>query len=241
VLDISLGGCSVQTDQPFRPGVLAPVDLFLPLYGMVLRLSGTTQWIKKETQVGLQFMHSSFRSKTQLTGLLACINGEKAPEEVRKTIASPVLNPSTGDVLAIAPPDARESDKKGEDFSKKRGYDPAVHAGEGRVLAQIGEDWPVIFRSPNDRFQLTGALVDLSLGGCTIRTLKPYPGEMEDHVEVEIDMRGLHVQAGGVTTAIYDRDVVGARFKEMSRRRREDLQQLIEELCAKNHTRLETA
>jgi hypothetical protein len=240
VLEISMGGCSVETKECFRPGVLAPVDIYLPLFGMVLQLSGTTQWMKKETQIGVRFMHASFRSKNQLGALISCITGERSAEEVRETVASPVLNLSTGDVLAIEPVASEPTADAAAAFSKRCGYDPAVHDGEGRVIAQPGEDWPVVFRSPDDRFNLIGALIDLSVGGCTIRTLKAYPGEIEDHVEVEIDMQGLHVQTGGVTAAIYDPEIVGVRFKAMSRRRKEDLEQLIEELCTLNHTRLKT-
>jgi len=240
VLEISLGGCSVQTEKPFRPGVLAPVDVVMPLLGMVLHIGGVTQWMKRDCHIGIRFTHVSFKSKNQLGALIECIAGQTTPQAVIDQIASPVLNPTKGEVLAPQPEPATVA---AEDDADKAGrpYDREVHCGEGRLRAQGKDEWPVVFRSPDDRFSLIGAIVDISLGGCTVQTVKPFVGEVSDPVEVDFDMQGLHFQMSGVAQAIYGPECVGVQFKPMSRRRREDLAILIEELCAANKAELEVA
>jgi hypothetical protein len=239
VLEISLGGCSVETDKPFRPGVLAPVDVVVPLLGMILHIGGVTQWMKKDCHIGIRFTHVSFKSKNQLGALIECINGQNTPQAVIDLIASPVLNPTKGEVLAPQPAPAKAAEESAPKVS--RPYDREVHRGEGRLRAQGKDEWPVVFRSPDDRFNLVGAIVDISLGGCTVQTIKPFVGEVQDHVEVDFDMQGLHFQMSGVAQAIYSPECVGIQFSPMSRRRREDLAILIEELCAANKTELEVA
>src|ERR1035441_1862139 len=53
VLEISVGGCSVQTEKPFLPGALAPVEIVLPILEMVLQIGGATQWTKGERRIGI--------------------------------------------------------------------------------------------------------------------------------------------------------------------------------------------
>lgn len=241
VLEISLGGCSVKLEKPWRPGVLAPVDLILPMFGMVLQISGITQWMKQECQIGVRFNHASFRSKNQLGGLISCISGESTPEAVREKFASAALNSSTGDVLAVCGLDPCADVKSSGTFHGKVPYDPLIHGGEGRLIAQKDTEWPAILRSPDDRFHLPGALADLSLGGCTIRTLEPFLGEVEDHVEVSFLLQGLNVQLSGVAKVIFDSQVIGVRFSALTSRRRDNLCEMLDELCFMSKTKLEYA
>jgi hypothetical protein len=242
VLEISLGGCSVLTEKAFRPGALASIEVVLPIFWMILHISGMTQWKIAPSRFGVQFTNMNNKSKIQLAGLIDCLLGKVTAESVMKTIASPVLNPVLGHVLAVQPPGAqlgRPDMPAGR--PGKVPYDRLVHGGEGRLHTQKEGEWPVVLRAPDGRFSSTGTIVDLSLGGCTVRTTKPFTGEVQNALEVNFEIQGLHSLLCGVAQAIYDPETVGIHFAPMSRRKQEELEQLIEDLRAEGKTQLEVA
>ena len=77
-----------------------------------------------------------------------------------------------------------------------------------------------------------GRIVDISLGGCHIRTDTPFPVGIFRRVEIGFRLEGIPFRLGGVTQAVYDRFNVGVRFLDLSERKREQLLQLIEEIKA---------
>jgi hypothetical protein len=234
--EIGVDGCSVLLEKPFRPGALAYIEVVLPLFGMVLHMSATTEILVEKRLIDIRFVHKNQRSRTQIAGLIACLTGESTPEAVQETIAAKQLNSSAGDVLAVVPPEVKPGS-----MTARKAYDPLVHGGEGRLQAQQDVEWPVILRAPDDRFTMVGAIVDLSMGGCTVRTLKPFIGEEKDGVEVGIDLQGLQVRVLGVAQAVYEPKVIGVRFNAMPQRRKDDLAQILEELTELANTPLEAA
>ena len=239
VLEISLGGCSLQTEKPFHHGALAPVEVVLRILGMVLHIGGTTQWTREQRHIGVRFTHVSFNSEHQLASLIACLAGQKSPEWVKESVASPALNPAIGDVLAVQPPEAPEPPAEAPD--EQPPYDPLVHCGESRLCAEREGEWPIVLSSPDHRFSLTGAIVDQSLGGCTVRTSKPFTGELHDPVEASFGMQYLHFLIGGAIQAIYDPQTVGIQFTSMNHRKREELELLVMGLCRARSARLDVA
>lgn len=87
-----------------------------------------------------------------------------------------------------------------------------------------------IIRLINLAADVNGHILDLSLGGCHIRTDRRFPVGVFRRVEVEFRIEGLPFRLGGVTQAIYDPFNVGIRFLDLSDRKREQLLQLIEEI-----------
>lgn len=75
-----------------------------------------------------------------------------------------------------------------------------------------------------------GRILDVSMGGCRIRTDRRFPLGIFRRVETEFRIEGLPFRVAGVTQKIYDGFNVGIRFLDMSDRRRELLSQLIEEI-----------
>ena len=78
--------------------------------------------------------------------------------------------------------------------------------------------------------KLPGQILDLSLGGCRLRTADRFSVGIYTRVEVEFRLQGLPVLLGGVIQAVHDRNHVGIRFLDVSPRKRTQLTELIEEI-----------
>jgi c-di-GMP-binding flagellar brake protein YcgR len=78
--------------------------------------------------------------------------------------------------------------------------------------------------------RLSGRILDLSTSGCRIRTDERFPVGIYTRVEIEFHLEGLPFRLGGVVQAIHDRHHVGIRFLDMSARKLEQIEQLIEEI-----------
>jgi len=78
--------------------------------------------------------------------------------------------------------------------------------------------------------RLIGRIVDISLGGCRIRCDERFPVGIYTRVETEFHIEGLPFRLGGVVQAIHDRYTVGIRFLDISHRKREQIEQLMEEV-----------
>jgi c-di-GMP-binding flagellar brake protein YcgR len=101
---------------------------------------------------------------------------------------------------------------------------------ERREQLREGVDTSAVIYLINVASRLTGRILDLSLGGCRIRTDEFFPVGIYTRVETEFRLEGLPFRLGGVIQAIHDRHNVGIRFLDMSSRKREQVEQLIEEI-----------
>jgi hypothetical protein len=81
------------------------------------------------------------------------------------------------------------------------------------------------------RAQIAGRILDVSLGGCRIRTDERFPVGIYRRVETEFKVDGLPFRLAGVVQSIHDRFSVGIRFLDMSQRKRDQLAQLISEIA----------
>jgi hypothetical protein len=232
VLNLSETGCSLEVSKPFRHGALASVEVVLPVFEMILHIGGVIQWVKHERRLGVRFTHVSSKSKVQLECLMDCMFGECTAKSVQDSVASQTLNLKTGDVLAVRPPVPLSIQ------SERLAYDPLVHCGEERIYVDGERGWPLSLRSPDGRFQISGFFVDLSLGGCTVRTEKSFAGEVQDPVEVNFELKGMHFLVSGVTMAIYDSNLIGIRFGFVGSRKRDELAQNLREFCTENEAQL---
>jgi c-di-GMP-binding flagellar brake protein YcgR len=77
---------------------------------------------------------------------------------------------------------------------------------------------------------LKGRILDLSLGGCRIRTAERFPVGIYTRVETEFYLQGLPFRLGGVIQVIHDRNTVGIRFLDLSERKRQQVLELIDEI-----------
>jgi hypothetical protein len=91
-------------------------------------------------------------------------------------------------------------------------------------------DSNAVIRLINLAADVPGRIVNISLGGCQIRTIRCFPVGIFRRVEVEFCIDGAPFRFAGVTQAIYDSFNVGIRFLDLSERKRGQLLQLIEEI-----------
>jgi hypothetical protein len=102
---------------------------------------------------------------------------------------------------------------------------------EGRCREPRREvDSRVVIRLVNLAADVRGQIIDISRGGCRIRTDRPFPVGVFRRVEVDFCVDGLPFRFPGVTQAIYDPCNVGIRFIDLSERKREQLEQLLDEI-----------
>ena len=80
------------------------------------------------------------------------------------------------------------------------------------------------------RAQVSGCILDISLGGCRIRTAQRFPVGIYRRVEAEFRLDGLPFRLAGVVQAVHDRFSVGIRFLDMSPRKQDQLIQLMADI-----------
>ena len=78
--------------------------------------------------------------------------------------------------------------------------------------------------------KIPGQIVDLSVGGCRVKTADKFPVGIYTRIETEFQLHGLPFRLGGVIQAIHDRNTVGIRFLDMSQRKKAQVAELVAEL-----------
>jgi hypothetical protein len=100
----------------------------------------------------------------------------------------------------------------------------------GMVLNRDSDAWPAVLRLLKDGSHQNGAIVGLSLEGCTFQASLPFAAGIHARVEVDFHMRGLPFLLLGVTEDLREKTKVEIRFLQMSSRKQGELAELIEEL-----------
>jgi hypothetical protein len=226
LLDISLGGCRVRMEQRFAAGALARVDVVLELHGITQRIGAMTQWTGKDNQLGIQFLHASALAKNQFAALLTGLIDEVAAEAVKEVVKQAAAL-SAGAIAATA--STRQPEKQSGGPAQAI---PPSGSGEAAAIEPEQKQSQAVIRFLKDGFEMASEVVDLSLEGCTLRTVRPFTLGIYVRAEVSFHVRGLVFQLAGVSQEIYDKCTVGFRFLDVSRRKREELEQVIEELRA---------
>jgi PilZ domain-containing protein len=80
------------------------------------------------------------------------------------------------------------------------------------------------------RVRIAGRIVDVSLGGCRIKSAERFPVGIYRRVEVEFTLDGLPFRLAGVVQALHDPHTIGIRLLDLSDRKREQLAALMQEL-----------
>ena len=242
VVDISLGGCCLRTDIPFTAGALAPVEVALPICGMMVRIRGITQWTRLQYLVGVRFVHSDSRSKNLLAGLLTCLADGSIAEVVKEAIAAEAgsrsATRSSSSALAVElaqegaqssmPAATPEVNPKPEETPASPPAETPENSEDEGLKLEDG-DWSVILHLLKDGSQLAGVVTALNQEGCSVRITEPFIAGIHIRVEVEFRMRGLPFRLAGVTEEVHEKHAVDIRFLHLSQRKLEALAQVLDE------------
>jgi c-di-GMP-binding flagellar brake protein YcgR len=99
-----------------------------------------------------------------------------------------------------------------------------------RATHRCGVDTSAVIDLVNVGSKLKGHILDLSVGGCRIKTVEKFPVGIYTRIETEFQLHGLPFRLGGVIQAIHDPKTVGIRFLDMSQRKKEQVAELVAEL-----------
>jgi hypothetical protein len=238
--------------------MLVRVEVGFRINGIAFRLGGVTQWTDGRNTVGVRFLDMTERRRGELAELLAEIEGKekataqkeardakvaerRSPEELRASgpvvpnvIRTNLIEPNLAknkaadrDHVAASRTATLAGPAAGQDRSSDR--DQPMNR-ERRAQARHAVDSSAELFFIGVAARVKGRIVDLSPGGCRIRSIEPLAVGIFRRVEVEFRVQGLSFRLAGVTQVIHDKYTVGIRFIGLGERMRLQLVQLIEEL-----------
>jgi hypothetical protein len=70
ILDLSMSGCRIRTDERFPVGIYRRVEIEFKLDGLPFRLGGVVQSVHDKFTVGVRFLDLSPRKRDQLASLM---------------------------------------------------------------------------------------------------------------------------------------------------------------------------
>lgn len=244
MLDISLSGCRLRTLRPFTAGALESVKVVLTIQEMVLSIWGVTQWTTWDRTVGIRFVYPSGRTRNQLAALLTCLVDTSAADVVKKAVAesarqmgSPIIvleHPlPIESELAVEEVIVEEEEFQAPPPPPAKPRRPELQS-EYKVLTLDEGESPAVLHLVAEGTALAGNVLDVSQDGCLVRLAHLVAVRLKAQVEVDFHLRGLQFRLPGTTTETHAERLLEVRFTEMSRRKRDDLSQLIMELDAQN-------
>ena len=96
ILDLSLSGCRIRTDERFPVGIYTRVETEFHLEGLPFRLGGVIQAIHNRNMVGIRFLDLSERKRQQVLDLIDEI------EQMRARCSAPSLHPQKSNIRQTA-------------------------------------------------------------------------------------------------------------------------------------------
>jgi len=244
LLELGMEGCRVRVERACGIRPPAGVEAMFRINGMGFRLAGRLEHLGTDLTAQVRFSPMAPRRHEALLEILAELaEGLRAPERNRErnqdrnqaaagraaVIAisvgpgnHEVLPAETGSSAQLIPapicteqPSAPAQGSAG--FERRAQSRHSVDTGATIFLIDV-------------RAQISGRIVDLSLGGCRIRTHERFPVGIYRRTETEFKLDGLPFRLGGVIQAVHDKFTVGIRFLDMSSRKKEQLELLMQEI-----------
>jgi c-di-GMP-binding flagellar brake protein YcgR len=234
--ELGLSGCRVILPKSLTNAVSSAVECTFRIHGVAFRLGGVIHSIQ-DNLVGLEFSTMSSRNRDDLVQVLCEVGLENhaSPPSAAPPPRAEIKLPAKSALQASIAAPARVL--------------PMVHAPAQQIVAvpaqsalpprrgrdrraahRCGVDTSALIDLINVGSKLSGQIVDLSVGGCRIRTTEKFPVGIYTRVETEFQLHGLPFRLGGVIQAIHDRNTVGIRFLDMSDRKRNQVAELVEEM-----------
>ena len=154
---------------------------------------------------------------------------QKSTKPARPLMSTP---PETSKAVPDPPaPDQSPSDQRssGQSASDRRASDRRT--SDRRASNRHSVDTRANLILVKGAIPMSGRILNLSLGGCRVRTDERFNVGIYTRLEAEFFLHGLPFRVGGVSQAILDKNTIGIRFLDMSDRRRDQLTELIAEIA----------
>jgi c-di-GMP-binding flagellar brake protein YcgR len=246
--DLSLGGCRVITEQRFTAGIMVRIEVQFQLLGTAFRIVGVTVGSREARCFTVRFVDMPKRRRDELTEVLAevaAVNAAKAPAApaVEINAVAPVSSPAFANETSSAEAARVSAPKIIQDADQDADSDPAstvaarpthlkrqTRPTERRTQRRHAVDTSARLLLVNTAISMAGRILNLSQGGCRLRTEERFTVGIYVRVEAEFYLHGLPFRLAGVSQAVMDKNTIGVRFLDMSERKREQLTELIAEI-----------
>jgi hypothetical protein len=224
---LSLSGCRLLLPKTLFHAANAAVECTFKVRGVGFRLGGIVEWVENNF-AGVQFNAMTTRTRDDLVEVLGEVeleNNAKLPAPSNSGVGAGAGEVAVSkQIPAAAPAPAAQNPAQIQSPAQPpRGRDR-------RAAHRCGVDTSAVIDLVKVGSRLAGQIVDLSMGGCRIRTAEKFPVGIYTRVETEFQLHGLPFRLGGVIQAIHNRNTVGIRFLDMSQRKKDQVTELIAEI-----------
>jgi hypothetical protein len=229
-------------------GLLTRVEVRFSLRGMAFRIVGVTAGTRTGKSFAVRFLDMPQRRAGELAELLAEIESDPVgPAEPARAVLEPPAAVKAADGSLAAGPTRNEPMRDGA-FSAEAEVSSAKAAAAGvpecsstaaqktgksaerRQHDRHAVDTRVNLTLVRGAITMQGCILNLSQGGCRLRTDERFQVGIYTRVEAEFYLHGLPFRLAGVSQAILDKNTIGVRFLDMSERKRGQLTELIAEI-----------
>ena len=261
IVDLNLEGCRLRTRERLVAAIRARVEVTFKINGIAFRLSGVIRWLDGVRVVGIRFAGMSSRRREEwaevlgeveetvppklLSGTMNKLRSKPRPSygwknaklshrncRRRKLLTSLRPQPARtiwADIPSAGSSQAYTPEPAALQLASQEPTDAATRERRKQCRHEVDTSAVILLIQAGSR--LSGRILDLSLSGCRIRTDQRFPVGIYTRVETEFQLEGLPFRLVGVIQAIHDRRLVGIRFLDMSDRKREQVEQLVEEIA----------
>lgn len=254
IVELSPSGCRLGEVEGLPANLVARVETIFKLRGIAFRLSGVMERSGGKDRARIRFLPIPSRRRDELAEVLRELEAENLARAKRQA-AEKLAAEKQAQERAAEEKAELLARKHGEPRAAAEEPRPPARPSRAPRPAELQEAVPTAAKAGNrDRraqsrhevdttaeillinigARLRGRILDLSLSGCRIRTDERFPVGIYTRVETEFRLEGLPVRLGGVIQAIHgaDRLHVGIRFLDLTKSKREQVEQLIQEIEA---------
>jgi len=154
IVDISLNGCRLRTQERFTAGILIRVEVTFKVRGFAFRFSGVTQWTDGRYLLGIRFVDVPARRGEELVEALCEVEAENAAKAAQQAAQkldtqdtealdserdggfTPRIKPTESMLASQAAEKLVECVSKGR-FVSGHGFKPALSLSKGAIRAAI--------------------------------------------------------------------------------------------------------
>lgn len=220
IVNLSQEGCRLRTREEVFVRSRWPLEITFKVNGVAFHFNAVVEWTDDaQNLLGIRFVNMVPRHMLELAEIICAME------------VAAWLNDRGGGNQSVAAPDGSPTANAVE-LPPEIALRPAQPSAprDRRAQSRHEVDTSVLILLVKIASTLRGRIIDLSMGGCRIRTDQRFPVGIYTRVEIEFRLESIPFRLGGVIQAIHDRHTVGIRFLDLSERKRLQVAELIGEI-----------